>query len=63
MSHKVHGKNNSKHTQQIELVILPQYLISHRVITGSEGGFSSTRTRFITAEQDVMHNSYGSFGA
>ena len=52
VSHKVHGKKISRHTQQNESVILPQYLISHCVITSSEGGFSSTRTRFITAVQD-----------
>ena len=36
--------NTSRRKQTKESVILPQYLISHRVITSSEGGNFSSRT-------------------
>ena len=44
VSHRVHGNNINRHKEKNESVILPQYLISHRVITGGEGGFFSTKT-------------------
>ena len=44
VSHQVHRNNINRHKEKNESVILPQYLISHRVITGGEGGFFSTRT-------------------
>ena len=53
VSHQVHRNNINRHKEKNESVILPQYLISHRVITGGEGGFFSTRTLFISAVQDV----------
>ena len=62
VSHQVHGNNISGREQKKKSIILPQYLISHRVITISEGGnFSNERRRklleqdslFITAMQDV----------
>ena len=47
------GTTSTDITEKNELVFLPQYLISHRVITGGEGGFFLTRTLFISAVQDV----------
>ena len=44
MSHQVHGNNISRHKRENESVILPQYLISHRVITSSEGANFWSRT-------------------
>ena len=44
VSHQVHRNDINRHKEKNESVILPQYLISHRVITGGEGGFFSTRT-------------------
>ena len=44
MSHQVHENNISRHKQKNESIILPQYLISLRVITSSEGGNFSSRT-------------------
>ena len=38
VSHQVHGNNISGREQKKKSIILPQYLISHRVITISEGG-------------------------
>ena len=49
----MHRNNISRHKDKNESVILPHYLISHRVITGGEGGFFSTRNLFISAVQDV----------
>ena len=54
VSHQVHGNNISKHKRKKESVILPQDLISHRVITSSEGGKCHKQdSLFITAVQDV----------
>ena len=54
VSHQVHGNNISKHKRKKESVILPQDLISHRVITSSECGKCPKQdSRFITAVQDV----------
>ena len=44
VSHQVHGNNISRRIQKKESIILPQYLISLRVITSSEGGNFSRRT-------------------
>ena len=54
VSHQVHGNNISRHKRKKESVILPQDLISHRVITSSEGGKCHKQdSLFITAVQDV----------
>ena len=40
VSYQVHGKNISRHKRKNELVILPQYLISHRVSPVAKADFS-----------------------
>ena len=54
MSHQVHGNNISRHKQKKESVILPQYLISHRVITSSEGGNFSSRTLCLSQQCKML---------
>ena len=54
MSHQVHGNNISRHKRENESVILPQYLISHRVITSSEGGNFSSRTLCLSLQCKML---------
>ena len=54
VSHQVHENNISRHRRKKESVILPQELISHRVITRSEGGKCLKQdSLFITTVQDI----------
>ena len=54
VSHQVHGNNISRHKQKKESVILPQYLISLRVITSSEGGNFSSRTLCLSLQCKML---------
>ena len=54
VSHQVHENNISRHKQKKESVILPQYLISLRVITSSEGGNFSSRTLCLSLQCKML---------
>ena len=54
VSHQVHENNISRHKQKKESVILPQYLISLRVITSSEGGNFSSRTLCLSLQWKML---------
>ena len=54
VSHQVHGNNISRRIQKKESVILPQYLISLRVITSSEGGNFSSRTLCLSLQCKLL---------
>ena len=54
VSHQVDENKISRHKQKKESVILPQYLISLRVITSSEGGNFSSRTLCLSLQCKML---------